>query len=332
MVSANDVQRLFLQAIFSRGILSEKLARALLRTCINAVKAADDSVEFTYPASKIDWDAFLVKLNRSLDGLDLEFRHLLDENSGKEMHAVVNRKGDHIAQMATDYSPAEIAYFKAIIEQIMLAPRESFSVSSLAALREVSALKPKSNMSKTQAEVILGSFVAKGWLLKSKRGRYSLSTRSLLELHSYLKTTYPDEILECTICLEIVTRGVACPTNNCKTRMHYHCFTNFRRHHSACPACGQDWPREAHEKPLVPVGENAVRDGDDGRRRVRIRSAESSDEDEHTDEDEPAPSQSQRKSQKTKRNKAAENEIIAMDGGDDGTPKTSLTRRRNSRK
>ena len=104
----------------------------------------------------------------------------------------------------------------------MLAPHESFSVSSLAALRELSAIKPKSNMSKTQAEIVLSSFVAKGWLLKSKyvilicaifyeqyvvfeyrRGRYSLSTRSLLELQSYLKTTYPDELQECTICLEV---------------------------------------------------------------------------------------------------------------------------------
>jgi len=48
----------------------------------------------------------------------------------------------------------------------MLAPHEAFSVSSLAALRELSAIK--SNMSKTQAEVVLGSFVAKGWLLKSR--------------------------------------------------------------------------------------------------------------------------------------------------------------------
>jgi len=32
-------------------------------------------------------------------------RHLLE----------VNRKGDAIAQVATDYSPAEIAYFKAIV-------------------------------------------------------------------------------------------------------------------------------------------------------------------------------------------------------------------------
>lgn len=48
----------------------------------------------------------------------------------------------------------------------MLSPNQSFSLSSLAALREVSALK--TTMTKTQAEVVLGSFMAKGWLLKSK--------------------------------------------------------------------------------------------------------------------------------------------------------------------
>jgi non-structural maintenance of chromosomes element 1 len=97
----------------------------------------------------------------------------------------VNTKDDELAQMATDYTPAEIAFFRAIVqmffilimlsiltsfqvEQIILARNESFSLSSLAALREVSAIKPKSNMSKTQAETVLASFVAKGWLLRSK--------------------------------------------------------------------------------------------------------------------------------------------------------------------
>ena len=48
----------------------------------------------------------------------------------------------------------------------MIAPNRSFSISSLAALREVNALT--SPMTKTQAESVLASFVAKDWLLKSK--------------------------------------------------------------------------------------------------------------------------------------------------------------------
>lgn len=49
----------------------------------------------------------------------------------------------------------------------MLAPNFTYSLSSLAALREASALKSNS-FTKAQAEVVLGSFVARGWLMKSQ--------------------------------------------------------------------------------------------------------------------------------------------------------------------
>ena len=39
-VSSNDVQRLFLQAILSRRILSQKLAAKIWEKCIDAVKGA----------------------------------------------------------------------------------------------------------------------------------------------------------------------------------------------------------------------------------------------------------------------------------------------------
>lgn len=48
----------------------------------------------------------------------------------------------------------------------MLAPCEAFSVSSIACLRELHATKIK--MTKSQAEATLASFVAKGWLRKSR--------------------------------------------------------------------------------------------------------------------------------------------------------------------
>jgi len=48
----------------------------------------------------------------------------------------------------------------------MVAPNESYSISSMAALREVVALK--ANMTKSHGEDVLASFVARGWLWKSK--------------------------------------------------------------------------------------------------------------------------------------------------------------------
>lgn len=158
----------------------------------------------------------------------------------------------------------------------MLAPNESYSVSSLAALRETAALQ--SSMTKTQAEIVLASFVAKGWLNKSLRGRYSLSTRTLLELQPYIKSTYADEVIECTVCFEIVTRGIGCFTANCKARLHDHCFTNYRKNKHKCPTCNADW--SINEKKLLFVGEKAAGADDAKRKERRRKSVAGSDEEE----------------------------------------------------
>ncbi|KAI6045378.1 Nse1 non-SMC component of SMC5-6 complex-domain-containing protein [Pisolithus marmoratus] len=247
MVTSGDVQRLFLQAVFSRGILSYSHALVLWKSCVDAVKAAHPALDVRASDRRDEWDRFVNKINNALNPLDLEFRHVLDEETGREMYAVVNTRGDEIAQMATDYSPTEIAYFRAVVEQIMLAPNECYSLSSLAALREVNALK--TSMTKSQAESVLSSLVARGWLLKSKRGRYSLSTRALLELSPYLKSNYPDECLECTICMEIVTRGVSCSTPACQTRMHQHCFRKLpAKQARSCPTCQKSTAEASDEE------------------------------------------------------------------------------------
>ncbi|KAJ7156036.1 Nse1 non-SMC component of SMC5-6 complex-domain-containing protein [Mycena crocata] len=333
-VSANDVQRLFLQAVLSRGFLSAKLAQTLWAQSKEAVTAVDDNLVFPHSGERAEWDAFVAQVNEALNPLDLEFRHSQDEINGHEMYAIVNCKDDAIAQMATDYTPGEIAFFKAMVEQIMLAPRGSFSISSLAALREISALKPKSNMSKTQAEIVLASFVAKGWLLKSKRGRYSLSTRALLELQTYLKSTYPDEILECVICLELLTKGVACPTANCQVRMHYHCFKKWMSRHHACTTCNNNWPADTAN--MSAIGEAAVRDGEDGKRRVRKTVENSDDEDDDEDMDEDEPSQPRTQQSRKGKGKQAADESMDVDQNeedDSDTPvKKAQGKRRGSRR
>ncbi|KAI0006094.1 Nse1 non-SMC component of SMC5-6 complex-domain-containing protein [Russula compacta] len=282
MVSPLDVQRLFLQSVISRRVLSADLAKVLWKQSIEAVKAADDNLQINANGAD-SWGEFLASLNKSLDPLDLELSRIRDEVTGKEMYALVNRRDDEIARIASDYSPLEISYFRALVEQIMLAPNNSYSISSLAALREVNALT--SPMTKTQAESVLASFVAKGWLLKSKMGRFSLSSRALLELQPYLKSTYPEEVRDCTICFEILTRGHACPRANCRVRVHSACYEAYRRSSSKCPACSDDWGRVGNDR-VIPVGEAAA-PRDEWPRRTRRSTTES--EGERIDADEPMP-------------------------------------------
>ncbi|THH33872.1 hypothetical protein EUX98_g234 [Antrodiella citrinella] len=341
MVSSNDVQRLFLQAIFSRRIVSQKLAVKLWEKCVDAVKASDDTLEIPFSDTREAWDAWVVKINAALDPIDLEFAHMNDQANGKELYALVNRKGDEVAQMATDYSPVEIVYFKNLIEQIMLAPNETYCITSFAALREVANLKP--TMTKTHGEIVLNSFVAKGWLHVSRGGKYSLSQRTLLELQTYLRSTYPDEILECTMCLEMVTHGTACKTPNCKARLHTHCYNVYRRRNDACPSCKEKWGTDPSK--VTPVGEGAFKDGQDkGKRRAR-RAEEGGDEEgdeEEVEYDEGSQSQSQpsqsqptrTQSQRKGKKKAVREESMDVDEDDDeeaaATPPP--TKRKSSRR
>ncbi|KAI9510849.1 hypothetical protein F5148DRAFT_488435 [Russula earlei] len=89
MVSPLDVQRLFLQAVISRKVLSADLAKVLWKQCIEAVNAADDTLRIN--ANGADgWSEFLAGLNKSLDPLDLELSRIRNEVTGKEMYALVN--------------------------------------------------------------------------------------------------------------------------------------------------------------------------------------------------------------------------------------------------
>ncbi|EJD05811.1 uncharacterized protein FOMMEDRAFT_78233 [Fomitiporia mediterranea MF3/22] len=291
-VHSSDIYRLYLQAAMSRRVMSEAIAKALWKACTETVARVEPTLDIEFIDGTNEWNLFLDKIKRLLDPLDLEFARFKDEDTGVVMYAITNTKSDEVAQLASDYSATEIAFFKAIVEQIMLAPKHAYSLSSLGALREISHLKG-SSMTKAQGEVILASFVARGWLVKSKRGRYSLGTRSLLELGPYLKSTYEDAdsspnsspLLECVACLDLVTKGYMCPTTNCNAPLHKHCYEAYRRRNVSpkCPKCQKEWG-EGREG-LIPVGEEAVRDGMGmvERRRVRARNV---DEDGEVEEEE----------------------------------------------
>lgn len=124
----------------------------------------------------------------------------------------------------------------------------------------------------------------------------------------------------------MTTHGIACNTRNCQVRMHYHCFEKFRKVKSTCPTCNTAWPADAHNTQLIPVGEGAVKEGqDDGKRRVRVRSPADSDEEEgeedmYEDDDEAsqaAPSQSQSQPKKGRAQRTKKGKVDAEMDVDD---------------
>ncbi|KAF9184998.1 hypothetical protein BGZ51_002993 [Haplosporangium sp. Z 767] len=199
------------------------------------------------PFDQDNFSDFVGQLNEGLNSVELEFRRAQDEVSGAFVMALTNTNGQKIAQVATGYSPTELEYFKHLFDAIVMADDEAFCISSTAALHEAGKLKNKENkpltLSKKDAESLLDRFVKDQWLIRSAAGAYSLSMRSLLELQTYLKETYEDQIPECTLCMEIVTKGKRCVVAACSCRLHNHCagtyFANMNK--PVCPTCSSAW-------------------------------------------------------------------------------------------
>ncbi|KAG8809357.1 hypothetical protein FRC17_003482 [Serendipita sp. 399] len=268
MVKAKDVHRLFKQAIISRRYVSEDLAVVLWKkaeeACLNE--------EIESQANPAEIGEYIQEVNETLVPLSIEFKSRIDEVSGKRIWAMVNIMDGDIAQIATEYSAAEINYYKAIVDLIVLAPADAFSVSSMLAIREVQNVK--GGLTKAQGELTLRSFVVNGWLYKTKRGRYALSSRALIELELYLRNLFGDSIPECSQCMELCTLGVAC--NNvleesaCPVYLHRHCHDILRRGNPRlkCPRCEADWTKKGA---LRDIGEDSVPDNFDDMRRRKTR-------------------------------------------------------------
>ncbi|KAG8771397.1 hypothetical protein FRC12_003642 [Ceratobasidium sp. 428] len=302
VVSKSDYKRLFIQAMMQRRWVSEATAKVIFKRCMAATLELNPALNFAYDERSFvteDGGSFIAEVNRDLERFDFRLSSAKDECTGETIWAIINTKQDPATMLATEYNPTEIQYFKLVVEQIVLSQNDAYSIPATAALREVSQLQGK-GITKSEAEYLLSSFVAKGWLLKSKRGRYSLSSRSLVELQNYFRETYPDEYNECASCMEPVTKGVACRTENCASRMHTHCYTAWVRARGdralECPQCKQSW----REQNIRKVGEEAVK-GDHVHRRV-VRGGDEEEEEEEAEgegetiemeEEEAAPSQDQ---------------------------------------
>ncbi|CEH17759.1 Non-SMC (structural maintenance of chromosomes) element 1 protein (NSE1) [Ceraceosorus bombacis] len=280
----------FLQALLSRRIVSESESKAIfLRVCAACGLEADRDVTSQY-------EAFIDEIMQHLAPLGLELRSTVDqtrsEGGGVTVRAITNAKVDELSKLATPFTPLELSYIKRVVSGIVTAPDECFCVSTTEALLVARRTTPP--LSKRAAEALLDRVVARGWFLQSGTGYYSLGTRAILELQMYLKAEFPDHMLLCKSCDEIVTVGLSCSVPGCDARLHRHCelrsfgparaganAANSTRH---CPSCNKSW------EPL-PVGEASIGSGrkPGGQRWGASDDEEEEEQDEIDDEDDERP-------------------------------------------
>ncbi|GAA5921411.1 hypothetical protein JCM3775_003037 [Rhodotorula graminis] len=267
-------RHLFLQALINRKTLSLDTAKELYKECANLC-----SLDAPPPLEN-----FIAQLEPGLSLCGFDIKMTRDQETGTGMYILVNTIQDQPAKLATEYKAEEIAFFKTVVEKIMLAPRLSYSISQTDAVRCA-----KQPVTKTVAIQLVKSFLAKGWLSLHPSARLTLSPRSLVELAPYLRETFaqdaeddeddaPDPrhrvVVDCNDCLSIVTSGYACPNAACGVRLHTFCAPRRLGVNGQCPhhfssppdPCKQTWPRDPKTRKFhgVPVGVAALGlDGDD---------------------------------------------------------------------
>jgi hypothetical protein len=89
-----------------------------------------------------------------------------DETTGRKWTALVNTEGvGDIAQQATDLSPLEISYVRAVIGAIV----ESYPANSVGSRQATSLVKDlNGQMTQSAAQALLKALVSRGWLATSE--------------------------------------------------------------------------------------------------------------------------------------------------------------------
>lgn len=186
--------------------------------------------------------------------------------TGERTFALVNTASDNFTQLATSFTPDEIAYVKRLLDTMFeennSRSREVMAVKEMKAT-QLARAPPRNRQSQaatqlegdegsTQAEAnvksisptdcdrVLQTLVSQGFFQRSQKSYYSLAPRGLLELRNYLKETYNEQpaeddyetepvirIRDCEGCQDIVTIGLRCDDRDCGVRWHARCANRF---------------------------------------------------------------------------------------------------------
>ncbi|KAM0788508.1 hypothetical protein ACM66B_001639 [Microbotryomycetes sp. NB124-2] len=247
------VRHLFVQSMLNRSITSEKLATTIYDKC-----CAMCQLQRAEP-----FPSFLAELNDTLAPLMLEIKRARDQETGVPHVVFTNLQSDTVAKIATEFTAAEIAFFRSIVEAIVRARKLAYAILFQ------DAIKLYKGTNRQTAQNTLRSLVAKGWLRLLPSGHVILSTRSLSELSTYIKEQFDQDeddedddegdrvgrykaIVQCHACFDPVTIGYICPNPQCNVRLHKFCVAQRVGQTGHCPdsignpeGCSQAWYKRA---------------------------------------------------------------------------------------
>jgi hypothetical protein len=232
-------------------------------------------------------------VNAKVEPYNFEIRSTLNQHNKALTYAFVNKTSDALTQLATRFSPAEIAYIRRLLDHMF--ETNNTATRQVMALKhnEASQLARNSRRNRQsqfndpddaaatdsqpadqgitiqEADAVLDALVHEAFFEKSRAGYYSLAPRALMELGPYLKEMYNEErtddddeppvtrIHDCEGCRELMTHGIRCNNSECEVRWHDACANQYYRgtprDARKCPKCKTQCTGDAY------VGERADR-------------------------------------------------------------------------
>ncbi|CAH1441546.1 unnamed protein product [Lactuca virosa] len=230
-----------IQALLSRGPLKEKDFDAIFSDVTG--KSLDSHQQL--------FNEYLRKINMELSYVQFELRACRNQYDSGVFYGVVNTVADEQSKLGSKYTVPQIAFYKAIIEAIVLDHTAQGTISNIKALNiqlenqgSSSSQVPTAfkNFSMTQKEKTIRELVHDQWLCATSDGDIGLGVRSFLDLRSWF---HNNQVPPCDVCNESGIKADLCPNESCSVRIHKYCLQakfSQQRIEKVCPGCGTQWP------------------------------------------------------------------------------------------
>ncbi|KOS13618.1 hypothetical protein Malapachy_2021 [Malassezia pachydermatis] len=226
-MARETIQQALVQGLLARRFVARDDLRAIYGDLCSALQVSE--------AFEADLDA----IQMSLSPLGLDVRTCHDQVTAVAYVALINAKGDSLAELATPYSPSELHYIRSLIGHMIHAPDARFAIPSTQALLVASHMQP-TPLTKQAASDLLQNLERRGWFAYLRRtGAYTLTTRALCELDAFLRQEWEGAMYECLVCYALVTLGERCASPQCQAAVHTSCIDAFCARHTSCPQCHQ---------------------------------------------------------------------------------------------
>ena len=182
-------------------------------------------------------DLFMEETNKALEKIQMSVSKIHEEvktsSDGRGPYTqyyvlAPTYENEQIAKLQKNFTEPELEWLKIVAEHLVDSEEKMATQTDLINLCRNggnNSLKKKLNV--TEADTALIKFLDDGYLFRVKTGKksvkYGLGPRFLVEMESWMRQEFEDDVWSCDKCGKIGMIGVDCPKQNCGARFHYYC-------------------------------------------------------------------------------------------------------------